>query len=57
LVEGFVALLRSHAAREDELLYAWAQDHLGPEERGTVLDRLLARLQHMPAPDASRSSP
>jgi len=57
LVEGFIALLRSHAAGEDELFYAWAQDHLGSDERGTVLDRLLARLQHMPAADASRSSP
>jgi hemerythrin-like domain-containing protein len=53
LVEGFVALLRSHASREDKLFYAWSQEHLGPEERSTVLDRLLARLQHTPVRDAS----
>jgi hemerythrin-like domain-containing protein len=53
LVEGFVALLRSHAASEDELFYEWSQEHLGPEERSTVLDRLLTRLQHLPAQDAA----
>lgn len=56
LVEKFIALLRSHAAREDELFYTVAQDRLGLAERSSLLERLLARLQHAPEADAPRMS-
>lgn len=51
MVARFVALLRRHAAREDELMYRWSEEHLEPHVRSTVLERLLGRLKLTPAGD------
>jgi hemerythrin-like domain-containing protein len=53
-VARFIALLRRHAAREDELMYRWSEGHLERHERSTVLERLLGRLKMMP-PGGSRA--
>jgi hemerythrin-like domain-containing protein len=48
MVSRFIALLRRHAAREDELMYRWSEEYLEPHVRSTVLERLLGRLKMMP---------
>jgi hemerythrin-like domain-containing protein len=52
MVARFIALLRRHAAREDELMYRWSEQHLEPHVRSTVLERLLGRLKMMPSASA-----
>lgn len=39
-VERFIQFLRAHAAREDELLYQWADEMLAEEPRTSVIERL-----------------
>lgn len=41
-VEAFVALLRAHAAREDELLYRLAEGQLDEGSKSSILERLAA---------------
>jgi hemerythrin-like domain-containing protein len=41
-VEAFVRLLRSHAAREEALLYRAADATLGEEPKASILERLAA---------------
>jgi hypothetical protein len=41
LIARFVELLRRHAAREDELLYAWSESHFDSEASESLLERLL----------------
>ena len=49
VISHFVELLRTHAAREDKLMYAWSEEHLDPKLRATLLERLFARVTSMPA--------
>ena len=50
VIERFIALLRSHAEREDRQLYRWSQECLADQAQATIIDRLLSRLQRMPSP-------
>ncbi len=40
VARGFLALLRAHAAREDAVLYRWADEALA-KERGQITDLLM----------------
>jgi len=42
-VEAFIRLLRTHAAREEALLYRWAEGALDEEQKVSIVDRLLFR--------------
>lgn len=44
-VDAFVAQLRSHAAREDQLLYAWADSNLPRSTQASVRERLAGVLR------------
>jgi hypothetical protein len=48
VISHFVGLLRTHAAREDKLMYVWSEEHLDPQLRATLLERLFARVTSMP---------
>jgi hemerythrin-like domain-containing protein len=40
MVRGFVEELRAHARREDDILYRWADEHLGISEQSALLAAL-----------------
>jgi len=44
-VSGFVRTLRSHAKREDALLYRWAQTHLAEHTQAKLRSNLLGSVQ------------
>ncbi len=44
-VEELVRKLEAHARREDALMYRWAETHLPPAARKSVLDRLRSTLR------------
>lgn len=49
MISHFVELLRMHAAHEDKVMYAWSEEHLDPQARATLLERLLGHVKVMPS--------
>jgi hypothetical protein len=46
-VDAFICTLQSHAAREDALLYRWAQTQLGGPARSALLSQLRGSLRDL----------
>jgi len=49
-VRGFVEELRAHARHEDDILYRWADEHLGVGEQSTLLAALTTPLRDQVRP-------